>query len=173
MPLTYEAAITTIFDLGRTETIRTNTNEMSEVVRLICKNAEVDKVKTKLIKCLNAHSDQSKKAMVGYGFDRHMFALSNEAKKQNLKSDLLDFYRSESFDLSTSMLPWGMSGIRLPKDYDILGGGFYYPWGIGVCYLPRDNYTCFTVTTSNALHSSEKFKSALEKAFDKIMDYYK
>ena len=31
MPLTYEAAITTIFDLGRTETIRTNTNEMSEV----------------------------------------------------------------------------------------------------------------------------------------------
>ena len=66
-----------------------------------------------------------------------------------------------------------MSGIRLPKDYDILGGGFYYPWGIGVCYLPRDNYTCFTVTTSNALHSSEKFKSALEKAFDKIMDYYK
>ena len=31
MPLTYEAAITTIFDLGRTETIRTNTQDMSEV----------------------------------------------------------------------------------------------------------------------------------------------
>ena len=31
-------------------------------------------------KCSLVHSEQSKMAMVGYGFDRHRFALSNEAK---------------------------------------------------------------------------------------------
>ena len=36
-PLTYEAAITTLFNGGRTETIRTNTNSISATVREIAK----------------------------------------------------------------------------------------------------------------------------------------
>ena len=70
------------------------------------------------------------------------------------------------------MLPWGMSGIRLPKDYKILGGGFYYPWGIGVCYLPRDDYTAFTITTASNDESANKFRDALLTAFDKVMSLY-
>ena len=110
--------------------------------------------------------------MIGKGFDRHLFALSIEAKKQKFESKFLDFFNNELFMLSTSMLPFDMSGIRLPRNYKILGGGFYYPWGIGVCYLPRDDYTCFTVTTSKAMHSATDFKEKLGEAFAKIVQVY-
>jgi len=178
MPLTYEAAVTTMFDLGRTETIRTNSKEMSHVAKLVANMDTTDnkQISEKLDFCTRAHSQQSKEAMVGLGFDRHLFALSTEAKKQKLDLPLLDFYANEVFNLSTSMLPWAMSGIRLPKDYKILGGGFYYPWGIGVCYLPRDDYIAFTITTAKSgdqdARSADQFRDALHSAFDKIMSLY-
>ena len=97
MPLTYEAAVTTMFDLGRTETIRTNSKEMSHVAKLVANMDTTDnkQISEKLDFCTRgewghnwseeltyslAHSQQSKEAMVGLGFDRHLFALSTEAK---------------------------------------------------------------------------------------------
>ena len=67
------------------------------------------------------------------------------------------------------MSPWGMSGIRLPRDFEIIGGGFYYPWGIGVCYQPRDDYTYFNMTSSlKSGPSTQKFKESLLSAFTQL-----
>ena len=71
------------------------------------------------------------------------------------------------------MSPWGMCGIRLPRDLEIVGGGFYYPWGIGVCYQPRDDYTYFNMTSSlKSGLSTQKFKEALLSAFTQLQTIY-
>lgn len=86
-PLTYEAAITTLFNGGRTETIRTNNASISATVKEIDQlvNDTIDEkhkrdIRKAIVECIEEHSLQSKNAMAGKGFDRHLFTLSCEAK---------------------------------------------------------------------------------------------
>ena len=88
---TYESASTAAFKHGRTETVRSCTNE---AVNFVHKMVDASSSDTERVNALRAavakHSELTKNAVMGQGFDRHLFALRAMAELQNM--DVPEFY---------------------------------------------------------------------------------
>lgn len=78
--LTYEAAVTLLFKDGRTETIRPCSESVVEFVELFEQKGDKKETVAALKRAMENHSRMSKEAMIGQGFDRHLFALANCAQ---------------------------------------------------------------------------------------------
>jgi carnitine O-acetyltransferase len=72
---TYEPAMTKIFLHGRTEAIRTVTEEVVEFVRKFCENAPAAEKVEALRKACQRHTALTKECAKGLGQDRHLYAL--------------------------------------------------------------------------------------------------
>lgn len=73
---TYEASMTRLYLNGRTETVRSVTNESCDFVRAMVTNNVSREEKIRLLHAAGEkHTVLYKDAMNGKGFDRHLFAL--------------------------------------------------------------------------------------------------
>ncbi|XP_029471098.1 carnitine O-palmitoyltransferase 1, muscle isoform [Rhinatrema bivittatum] len=156
--LTYEASMTRLFREGRTETVRSCTNESTEFVR-----AMEDSTKTKseclelFIKAADKHQHMYRLAMTGSGIDRHLFCLYLISKYLGVESSFLKQVLSEPWRLSTSQTPQQqLKLVDLEKHPDLVssGGGFgpVADDGYGVSYIiAGENLISF--------HISSKFSS--------------
>lgn len=74
---TYEASMTRLYLNGRTETVRSCTQESRDFVHSMCKDADVPREeKIRLLnEAADKHTNLYKDAMNGKGIDRHLFAL--------------------------------------------------------------------------------------------------
>jgi len=140
---TYESASTAAFKHGRTETIRSCTNEAVAFVQAMA-NKRTDREEL-LRAAVHKHFELSKNAAMGQGHDRHLFALKYISERQS--STLPDFYADPSYStMSTSII-----STSTLVGSAICSGGFgpVVPEGYGVGYGMVDDGCVLNVTNYN------------------------
>uniref|UniRef100_H3AEI2 Carnitine O-palmitoyltransferase 1, muscle isoform n=1 Tax=Latimeria chalumnae TaxID=7897 RepID=H3AEI2_LATCH len=139
--LTYESSMTRLFRDGRTETVRSCTNETCAFVQAMLDTHKTDKERLSLFrKASEKHQYLYRLAMTGAGIDRHLFCLYVVSKFLGVHSPFLNQVLAEPWALSTSQTPQQQTSLfNLSKypDYVSSGGGFgpVAEDGYGVSYI--------------------------------------
>ncbi|GAV08185.1 hypothetical protein RvY_17916 [Ramazzottius varieornatus] len=132
IPATYESASTRQFLGGRTETIRSASEESGKFVEAMVAHTGPSTVKKLLMEACDAHKKYAAEASNGQGVDRHLLGLKLTAIENghNIPELLMDvgYTTSTHWKLSTSQ---GNSSIPAFMCY-----GPAVPDGYGCCYNP-------------------------------------
>uniref|UniRef100_A0A8C6UJJ9 Carnitine O-palmitoyltransferase n=1 Tax=Neogobius melanostomus TaxID=47308 RepID=A0A8C6UJJ9_9GOBI len=176
--LTYEASMTRLFREGRTETVRSCSNESSAFVRAF-EGGEAPDVCRRLLRAASEkHQLLYRMAMTGGGIDRHLFCLYVVSKYLGVESPFLKEVLSEPWRLSTSQT--GVQQVELfdlvnHPEYISCGGGFgpVADDGYGVSYsLIGDNMINFHISCKHSCPQTDahKFGSQIKKALHDIIN---
>lgn len=163
---TYESASTAAFLKGRTECIRSATNESQRFTLLMnSPTATADEKVKALVAATDKHAAVSKDAKMGGGIDRHLFALRKLAERRSPNNVPPLFADSAFKTLSNTII----STSSLYSDA-LLGGGFgpVSP-GYGVGYASADPMMLFNISAwkqarGGPAHSCEEFFKALTES---------
>uniref|UniRef100_A0AAX7TJT0 carnitine O-palmitoyltransferase n=1 Tax=Astatotilapia calliptera TaxID=8154 RepID=A0AAX7TJT0_ASTCA len=157
--LTYEASMTRLFREGRTETVRSCTNESSAFIRAledVCKH--LFRVATE------KHQLLYRLAMTGAGIDRHLFCLYVVSKYLGVESPFLKEVLSEPWRLSTSQTPIQqveLFDIDNHPEYVSCGGGFGPVaddgYGVSYCVL-GENMINFHISCKHSCPDTDAHK---------------
>jgi len=138
---TYESASTCAYQHGRTETIRPCTNESRTLCSLYAeKDFENPDFQRELDTCLReaikAHNKIMMSCLTGEGFDRHLFAIADQCKKQGIP--MPEFLTDKTMDV---MKHFRMSTSTLNSDH-VKSGGFgpVVDDGYALGYMVYDSY---------------------------------
>lgn len=166
-PPSYESCSTSAFLHGRTETVRPATTQTKKCVEAICSgNASPDEIRALIDEASQVHNQLTKRAAMGQGFDRHLFALKelairNGEKVHSLYEDPV-FVRNNTFLLSTSTL----------HGEAFIAGGFapVEKAGYGLGYgMPERNFG--TLVSAYKTHADgEGLARCLKEGLDQIVD---
>ncbi|XP_064627097.1 carnitine O-palmitoyltransferase 1, liver isoform-like isoform X2 [Lineus longissimus] len=172
--LTYEASMTRFFREGRTETVRSCTNESSAFAKAMEDTTKTNKERIALMKeAANSHQDGYRDAMSGKGIDRHLFCLYVVSKYLGIETPFLKEVLSEPWRLSTSQTPHQQTDkLDLVKhpNYISAGGGFgpVADDGYGVSYIIAGEDCIFfhiscknSCSTTNSLRFGKVIKKSL------------
>uniref|UniRef100_A0A1I8IWI5 G_PROTEIN_RECEP_F1_2 domain-containing protein n=1 Tax=Macrostomum lignano TaxID=282301 RepID=A0A1I8IWI5_9PLAT len=170
--LTYEASMTRLFKEGRTETVRSCTNESCAFVRAMESGASNEEVVRLLRQASEKHQTMYRDAMTGKGVDRHLFTLYVVSKYCKTQSPFLEKALHCQWKLSTSQTPHGQTNVLdLEKHPDFLsaGGGFgpVSQDGYGVSYIIAGENTVFFHVSSRVScdkTDSKRFGGTIVKA---------
>uniref|UniRef100_A0AAZ3REQ0 carnitine O-palmitoyltransferase n=1 Tax=Oncorhynchus tshawytscha TaxID=74940 RepID=A0AAZ3REQ0_ONCTS len=170
--LTYEASMTRLFREGRTETVRSCSNESCAFIKAL-EGGEVGKVCRRLLRqASEKHQNLYKHAMTGAGIDRHLFCLYVVSKYLGVDSPFLKEVLSEPWHLSTSQTP--VQQVELfdmvnHPEYVSCGGGFgpVADDGYGVSYtIMGENMMNFHISCKHSCSqtSSHKYGGQIRQA---------
>uniref|UniRef100_A0A665UYN4 carnitine O-palmitoyltransferase n=1 Tax=Echeneis naucrates TaxID=173247 RepID=A0A665UYN4_ECHNA len=171
--LTYEASMTRLFREGRTETVRSCTNESSAFIRAL----EADVCRRLLRAALEKHQQLYRLAMTGSGIDRHLFCLYVVSKYLRVDSPFLKEVLSEPWRLSTSQTPVQQAElfdlVNYPE-YISCGGGFgpVADDGYGVSYcIVGDDLINFHISCKHSCPNTDahKFGAQVRQALLDLM----
>lgn len=161
---TYESAATRRFQLGRTETCRTVSDESVAFCSAMADHSvSPEKCRELFRAALDAHVKYITDASDGRGVDRHLFGL-----KKCLQSgeDVPSIYKDPTFAYSSH---WFISSSQLSSEY--FNG---YGWsqvvddGWGIAYMINENSIQFNVVSKNL--GSERMSFYLNEAAGDIRD---
>lgn len=145
----YETAQQRMFINGRTETIRSCSNESVAFAQAMCSppNSISDQEKVLLLReAVKAHKDYTVMAMSGEGVDRHLLGLKLIARENNIQVPALysddSFVKSTHFRISTSQVA---SNAKAFMCY-----GPAVDDGYGICYNPRNDDIFLAVSAINS-----------------------
>ena len=125
---TYESAMTRFYKNGRTETIRSCSEESCDfVLSMEEKGVSREERLKKLRTATEAHSAYAKQCSVGQGVDRHLFALYVVARGTETECKFLERALTVPWRLSTSQVPFGQAKAPF-KDY-LTNEKYLYPGG--------------------------------------------
>ncbi|KAL0961370.1 hypothetical protein HGRIS_006326 [Hohenbuehelia grisea] len=141
--VTYESAQTRKFQRGRTEVIRSASNESKAWTESMVDDAVSDTRRAALFrKAVARHLQYSAWAADGQGVDRHLFGLKRLLKEGET---LPEIYKDEAFAKSSH---WELSTSQLSSPYfDGWGYGEVVPDGYGLSYSIGDEYIRWTITS--------------------------
>ncbi|BFZ25151.1 hypothetical protein BsWGS_28191 [Bradybaena similaris] len=179
--LTYESSMTRLFREGRTETVRSCTQDTCNFVKAVEEgrpNAECIKL---LQKAAEFHQKLYRDSMTGKGVDRHLFCLYVVSKYLNVDSPFLAKALSDPWKLSTSQTPHQQTDrLDLDKHPDrICGGGGFGPVtddGYGVSYMIAGEDTIFFhISCKNSCPHTDahKFGATLKQSLCDMRDLFK
>nr|XP_004650483.1 carnitine O-palmitoyltransferase 1, muscle isoform isoform X2 [Jaculus jaculus] len=180
--LTYEASMTRMFREGRTETVRSCTNESTAFVQAMVKGFHMkEELQDLFRKASEKHQNMYRLAMTGAGIDRHLFCLYVVSKYLGVKSPFLDEVLSEPWRLSTSQIPQTQIRMFDPNKYPNhlgAGGGFgpVADDGYGVSYMIAGENTIFFHVSSKFSSSetnAQRFGNHIHQALLDIADLFK
>ena len=158
----YESAQTRMYINGRTETIRSCSNESIAFAQAMVRGRDnADKVK-KLKEAVKAHKDYVAMAVQGFGIDRHLLGLKLIAKENNIPIPAL--YSDEGYAKSAHMR---LSTSQVASRYEaFMCYGPLTNDGYGCCYSPRNDDMWFGLSSVRSCPetSSVKFRKSLEEA---------
>lgn len=158
---TYESAATRKFLHGRTETIRSCSEESVAFCSAMVDSSLDDRLKVETLRnAINAHKEYAKAAVNGLGCDRHMLGLKLVAIENGL--DVPNLFMDESWAKSTHMK---LSTSQVPVVADsFMCYGPLVPDGYGCCYNPRDTTINFGTSACNSSPATVavEFRRALE-----------
>ncbi|GAA6214186.1 carnitine O-palmitoyltransferase 1, liver isoform-like isoform X2 [Lates japonicus] len=175
--LTYEASMTRLFREGRTETVRSCTNESSAFVRAFDGGETADVCRRLLRAALEKHQLLYRMAMTGAGIDRHLFCLYVVSKYLGVESPFLKEVLFEPWRLSTSQTPVQLSemfdSVNHPE-YVSPGGGFgpVADDGYGVSYcIVGDCMINFHISCKRScpVTDTHKFGAQIRKALHDLL----
>ncbi|CAL4105843.1 unnamed protein product, partial [Meganyctiphanes norvegica] len=178
---TYEASATRLYQHGRTETVRSCTEEATSFVRAMVSGKAS---KEELIELLNLAAERHQKmyrdAMNGEGIDRHIFALYVVSRGLGYDCKLLESTLKRPWTLSTSQQPQQQIQSNIPdinlepfRHMCSPGGGFgpVSDEGYGVSYMIPTEYNIFFHVSSKKSCSttdSQKFADLIFKSLSDI-----
>ncbi|KAL1407218.1 Carnitine O-acetyltransferase mitochondrial [Vanrija albida] len=143
--VTYESCQTRKFLLGRTEVIRSASNESRAFCEAMLDPKATDAERDAKLRAAAArHSQYSAWAADGQGVDRHLFGLKKLVREdEEMPAIFLDpaFSKSSHWEFSTSNLG--------SKFLDGWGYGEVVPDGYGLSYAVHDDKLCWGITTLN------------------------
>lgn len=144
---TYESCMMKNYLHGRTETIRSVSQQSVEMVRKfdVAKPAESKKL---LIAATTVQNETAARCKLGQGTDRHLFVLKNLAiqKMQRLAGfKVPELFNDPSYSKYMSNV---LSTSNCSSDtVDLFGFGAVHPKGLGVGYVIKNNNIIFNVTS--------------------------
>uniref|UniRef100_A0A8C4F5K8 carnitine O-palmitoyltransferase n=1 Tax=Dicentrarchus labrax TaxID=13489 RepID=A0A8C4F5K8_DICLA len=172
--LTYESSMTRLFREGRTETVRSCSNESSAFVRAL----EGGEVRLRLFRAASEkHQNLYRMAMTGAGIDRHLFCLYVVSKYLGVESLFLKEVLAEPWRLSTSQTPiqqMELFDMVNHPEYVSCGGGFgpVADDGYGVSYsILGENVINFHISCKHSCPDTDahKFGALIRKALHDLM----
>mmetsp|Transcript_6004 Transcript_6004/g.15276 ORF Transcript_6004/g.15276 Transcript_6004/m.15276 type:complete len:798 (+) Transcript_6004:392-2785(+) len=166
--LTYEASVTRLFSMGRTETVRSLSIESRKFVETMLDPKASNEDKVKAIRASEAkHTSLYKSAMCGGGIDRHLFGLYVASVGLGYDSDFLKSALKMPWTLSTSQTPQKQTTRWNPEKGDAKwvspGGGFgpVADDGYGVSYMfPNDDVIFFHITSKRSRSETDTMRFA-------------
>uniref|UniRef100_A0A672JUI8 Carnitine O-palmitoyltransferase 1, liver isoform-like n=1 Tax=Salarias fasciatus TaxID=181472 RepID=A0A672JUI8_SALFA len=175
--LTYEASMTRLFREGRTETVRSCSNESSAFVRALEGGETADVCRRLFRAASEKHQQLYRLAMTGAGIDRHLFCLYVVSKYLGVESSFLKEVLSEPWRLSTSQTP--VQQVELfdlvnHPEYMSCGGGFgpVADDGYGVSYyIVGENIINFHISCKHSCPDTDahKFGDQIRKALNDLI----
>uniref|UniRef100_A0A6Q2Z385 carnitine O-palmitoyltransferase n=1 Tax=Esox lucius TaxID=8010 RepID=A0A6Q2Z385_ESOLU len=162
--LTYEASMTRLFREGRTETVRSCSNESCANI-FVCVDHQGAEVCRRLLRqASEKHQSLYRHAMTGAGIDRHLFCLYVVSKYLGVESPFLNEVLSEPWRLSTSQTP--VQQVELfdlvnHPEYVSCGGGFgpVADDGYGVSYsIVGENMINFHISCKHSCPQTDSHK---------------
>ncbi|GJN87551.1 hypothetical protein Rhopal_000505-T1 [Rhodotorula paludigena] len=159
---TYETASTRLFARGRTDVIRTFSEDSWRWVKAMRDPASDAATRYALLsKATKAHNTYTKESSTGRGIDRHFLGLRlllREGESHPLFDDPL-FGKSQEWILSTS-------GLSAGDRFFGTGFGAVYPTGYGINYLAGDKLVKFGIESKRSCESTstDVFRSNLVDA---------
>ncbi|KAI4894588.1 hypothetical protein NFI96_018815 [Prochilodus magdalenae] len=179
--LTYEASMTRLYREGRTETVRSCTNESCAFVRAMEDEKQTREEKLRLLRlAAEKHQDMYRMAMTGKGIDRHIFCLYVVSRYLGVDSPFLKEVLSEPWRLSTSQTPLqqvDLFNLTKNPEYVTSGGGFgpVADDGYGVSYIILgEDHINFHISSkhSSPETDSHRFGRHITKAMLDILDLF-
>ncbi|XP_072277910.1 carnitine O-palmitoyltransferase 1, liver isoform isoform X1 [Pyxicephalus adspersus] len=179
--LTYEASMTRLYREGRTETVRSCTNESSAFVLAMADPKQNSETLVKLFKtAAEKHQQMYRLAMTGAGIDRHLFCLYVVSKYLGVDSPFLKEVLSEPWRLSTSQTPQQQVHLFQLEKYpeNVSSGGGFGPVaddGYGVSYIiVGENLINFHISSkfSSPETDSHRFGQNIKQAMLDIMGLF-
>ncbi|EIN12792.1 acyltransferase ChoActase/COT/CPT [Punctularia strigosozonata HHB-11173 SS5] len=139
----YESAQTRKYQLGRTEVIRSASNESKAWAEAMLNPDETDEHRSTLFRrAVARHLQYAAWAADGQGVDRHLFGLKKMLREGEPVPEIYTdpaFSKTNHWELSTSQLS--------SKFVDGWGYGEVVPDGYGLSYSIGDNYIRWTITS--------------------------
>jgi len=165
---TYESCAVGKFFHGRTETIRSNTNESKAFVLAMTNDATpAAEKKEKLNKAAARQSEVAKACSVGMGVDRHLRAMKELAAASG---GLPEFFKDPIYPLTST---WRLSTSNVTTVHNRLfcfGPVCMDGYGLGYVIMPSYismNITCFRNDPTKT-HDSEKMAVAVASALKEM-----
>lgn len=177
---TYEASMTRLYLNGRTETVRSCTEESCKFVKAMLDSNCSNEEKIRLLQiAANKHTILYKDAMNGKGIDRHLFALYVASRGLGYDCEFLGDLLKRQWILSTSQTPHTQQtnvpdpNWRSFSDKLCSGGGFMAVAenGYGISYLfPSDHRIFFHITSRHSSPETDtsRFGKLLYESLDEI-----
>lgn len=162
---TCETASLRMFHLGRTETIRSASQEALEMVQAMDDPSRQAEEKLALMqKAIHAHTAYTDQALQGQAIDRHLLGLKLQAIEEG--SRVPEIFMDTSYAVANH---WMISAGQVAARTDcVMCYGPLVPDGYAVCYNPRPEHVNFSVSAFNCCDDTNAAKLArgLEKALD-------
>ncbi len=159
LALTYETASTRVFLNGRTETIRTVSEDSKQfVLAMADPNSSKEKRLSALRDAVKSHVQYVKDASLGEGIDRHLLGLKAQANKYDISSP---FFSDKSYNLEWKLLT---SQTPCPTS---LGGGFTPENnGYGISYHVFEDRIFFNISSKKSCQktNSTDFTNILKES---------
>ena len=158
---TYESSHTRQFRLGRTETIRSCSNQAVAFARAMDSGASSEEKIAKLRAATDEHRKRSIEACNGEGVDRHLLGLKLIASEQGI-SPLPSLFEASVFKQG-----WVLSTSQVPTKHNIVTG--FGPvceegYGVGYCFKPDCIYLHVTTNCSFPQTDAKRFVTAIDRA---------
>ncbi|KAM0354109.1 hypothetical protein ACHAPU_001144 [Fusarium lateritium] len=140
---TYESAATRRFQLGRTETCRTVSDDSVAWVQAMSDASVDDKARVDLFrKAISAHGEYITAASDGKGVDRHLFGLK---KLLEPGQEIPAIYQDPAYGYSSS---WHLSTSQLSSEFfNGYGWSQVIDAGFGIAYMINDNSLNFNIVS--------------------------
>lgn len=165
---TYESASTKKFVSGRTETLRSVTNESVSFTKTWSDPSSSKAQKIEALKnATEAHLRRANLAKNGYGVDRHLFALRNLAiqKQQRLPRYTMPslFTDPTYYAMCSNIL--STSNVSSPV-FDLFGFGPVISNGLGLAYNIHNDALRFNVTSF--IGEAKKYTDKLQETLNEM-----
>ncbi|CAM1511102.1 Fc.00g086150.m01.CDS01 [Cosmosporella sp. VM-42] len=161
---TYESAATRRFQLGRTETCRTVSDDSVAFCKSMSDASTDDKTRVELFrKAINAHLEYISAASDGKGVDRHLFGLK---KLLEPGQEVPAIYQDPAYTYSAS---WHLSTSQLSSEFfNGYGWSQVIDAGFGIAYMINENSLNFNVVSKGL--GSDRMSYYLNDAANDMRD---
>ncbi|XP_056597325.1 carnitine O-acetyltransferase b [Triplophysa dalaica] len=152
-----------MFRGGRTDYIRSPTNQMLSFIQAFDDESVSREVKVDLLReAVDAYSVLTEQALMGQAVDRHLLALKLQAIEEGMSVPRV--FMDTAYGLATH---WKLRTGQVPTNTDsVMCFGPLVPDGYAVCYNPQQDHVHFSISAFNCCEetNAERLSVTLERS---------